>query len=371
VRKKMKAGHDAGSSQTGGEEGREDAVHGLGNITTELELQDADAVVRSGGVGNQLGLNAEDELAVAVAEGVHVDSVLTQTMGFGGIGENEGWGITGEDLGLDSGGEGDIGGGKDPVGGGGFAKEGNDGIGADEIMNNSEGDVRSKGLETRTGGALLEGQHQLSTNPKKRLHNQDTGSTEGGEASQHKVPAAQPSDKRHNSHSVVGSEGLQVGCAGLPLSSGELAASNEFCASSEGESAHENEAGAPTSTKATAMPLTAAEFIEEFQREQSAMFRAHFHHLQTVHVALADKNTELVLDKTTLQKEVTQLKTQLLESTTLAQAQHEAEITQLKAQLLESKTLSQAQAQTNSTLLGKYQNLQAAVRTSMDRLQSL
>jgi ribosomal protein S28E/S33 len=101
-------------------------------------------------------------------------------------------------------------------------------------------------------------------------------------------------------------------------------------------------------------------------------------HLQTANDALVDKNTELVLGNTTLQGEVSQLKTQLIESKTLSQAQHQAEVTQLKTQLLESKTLSQAQAQDHGTLLGKYQNLQAAVRTTcqhahgvMDQLQSL
>jgi len=428
VRKKLKARPEAGSSQTGDEGGRAHAVHALGNITTELELQGADAKVRSGGVGNQLGLNAEDELGVALVEGVDVDSVLTESMGLGGFGESEGWGNIGKELGLGGGDEGDVGGGNGGVGGGGVAEEVNNGTGADEITNNSEGSTQSRKLERRIPEAVLEGQHQSSSNSKKRLHNQDTGSTEGGEVSQDRVALAAPSDKRRNSHSVAWSEDSQVGNAGLPLSSAELAGVDEFCAPSEGEPAHEDEGAASISTKAATMPLTSAAFIEKFQREQTVMFSAHFEELkeanamanesrqgmigrlQTANDALVHKNTELVFGNATLQAQVTQLKTQLLESATLSQSQHQAQVTQLKTQLLESKTLlqaqhqaevaqlktqlktqllesktllqaqhqaeiaqlktqlleaqthSQVQAQDHGTLLRKYQNLQVAVR---------
>ena len=413
VRKKLKAQPEAGSSQTGDEGGRAHAVHALGNITTELELQGADAKVRSGGVGNQLGLNAEDELAVALVEGVDVDSVLTESMGLGGFGESEGWGNIGKELGLGGGDEGDVGGGNGGVGGGGVAEEVNNGTGADEITNNSEGSTQSRKLERRIPEAVLEGQHQSSSNSKKRLHNQDTGSTEGGEVSQDRVALAVPSDKRRNSHSVAWSEDSQVGNAGLRLSSAELAGVDEFCAPSEGEPAQEDEGAASISTKAATMPLTSAAFIEKFQREQTVMFSAHFEELkeanamanesrqgmigrlQTANDALVHKNTELVFGNATLQAQVTQhqaqvtqlktqllesktllqaqhqaevaqlktqLKTQLLESKTLLQAQHQAEIAQLKTQLLEAQTHSQVQAQDHGTLLRKYQNLQVAVR---------
>jgi len=363
VRKKLKARPEAGSSQTGDEGGRAHAVHALGNITTELELQGADAKVRSGGVGNQLGLNAEDELGVALVEGVDVDSVLTESMGLGGFGESEGWGNIGKELGLGGGDEGDVGGGNGGVGGGGVAEEVNNGTGADEITNNSEGSTQSRKLERRIPEAVLEGQHQSSSNSKKRLHNQDTGSTEGGEVSQDRVALAVPSDKRRNSHSVAWSEDSQVGNAGLRLSSAELAGVDEFCAPSEGEPAHEDEGAASISTKAATMPLTSAAFIEKFQREQTVMFSAHFEELkeanamanesrqgmigrlQTANDALVHKNTELVFGNATLQAQVTQLKTQLLESATLSQSQHQAQVTQLKTQLLESKTLLQAQHQ--------------------------
>jgi len=163
---------------------------------------------------------------------------------------------------------------------------------------------------------------------------------------------SRPLGKRRNSKSDAESRDSLAG----HLDSTELDAVEDFCATSETDSAHANEAGASAPGGAAEIPLTSAAYLEKFQREQTVMFSAHFAQLTAANDALVEKNKLLQRRHTTL----------------------EAEAKHLKSQLLESKTLAETRAHEQAILLQKYQNLQTAVQKTcqhahqaVDQLETL